>query len=267
VRAYAALFRARFRTLLQYRMAAAAGFGTQLFWGLLKVMVLEAFYRNAVARGPAPMPLAHAITYVWLGQALFHLLPFASNPDPEVREMIRSGAVGYELARPLDLHTLWLARAAAARTAPTLLRGVPMCAVAVPLLGMALPPSPAAAAAWAAATLGAVALTTAFATLVTASMLWTTSGDGVASLAPSFVMVFSGLVVPLPLFPAWTQPVLAALPFRGMADAPFRLYLGHLPASALPSVLAHQVVWTVVLVALGRAMVARGLRRLVVQGG
>ncbi|WP_437587366.1 ABC transporter permease [Sorangium sp. So ce1000] len=265
-----AVFRARCRALLQYRAAAAAGFGTQLFWGLIKVMVLEAFYGNAArhtSAAPLPMALEQAVTYTWLGQAFFQLLPFSTNPDPEVRELIRTGAVGYELARPLDLHALWLARTLAARVAPTLLRAVPMFAVAVPLLGMSPPPSLAAGGAWAAAMVGAAALVGAFATAVTSTMLWTTSGDGIARIVPSLVLVASGMIVPLPLFPPWIQPWLGALPFRGMVDAPFRLYLGHLPAGALPGVLLHQALWTAAFVALGRAMVARGLRRLVVQGG
>lgn len=40
---YLAILSARFRTLLQYRAAAAAGFGTQLFWGLIRMMIFEAF--------------------------------------------------------------------------------------------------------------------------------------------------------------------------------------------------------------------------------
>jgi ABC-type uncharacterized transport system permease subunit len=37
--AYRALISARFRTLLQYRAAALAGMGTQLFFGLIFVKV------------------------------------------------------------------------------------------------------------------------------------------------------------------------------------------------------------------------------------
>jgi len=52
-----------------------------------------------------------------------------------------------------------------------------------------------------------------------------------------------------------------------MADEPFRLYLGDLPPSAALPVLAKQLVWTAILVLIGRAIVASGRRRLVVQGG
>jgi ABC-2 type transport system permease protein len=263
--AYAALFRARFRTLLRYRAAALAGIGTQVFWGLLKVMILEAFYRNSTV--PQPMSFRDTVTYTWLGQAFLMMLPFTANPDPEVRQMIRTGAVAYELTRPLDLYGLWYTRALAARSAPTLLRSVPQFVIAMTFFGMQPPPSVTSAVAWLAATFGALLLVSAVMAFVTITLLWTVSGDGVARITPSLAMLGAGLIIPLPLFPAWARPIFDFLPFRGMADAPFRLYLGHLPPSALGGVLLHQFLWTAFFVWAGRALLARGLNRLVVQGG
>ena len=135
-RGYWALFRARFRTLLQYRAAALAGMGTQVFFGLVFVMVYEAFYRSSRASQPISYP--EVVTYVWLGQAFLAMLPW--NVDPEIRAMIRSGAVAYELLRPLDLYAAWYCRALAWRTAPTLLRAVPLFAIARPSWGCASHP-------------------------------------------------------------------------------------------------------------------------------
>jgi ABC-2 type transport system permease protein len=81
------------------------------------------------------------------------------------------------------------------------------------------------------------------------------------------MMLFSGLIVPLPLLPEWSQTAIEILPFRGIIDLPFRLYMGHIPASEVVGVLAHQAVWTVTIVVMGRLLLARGLRRIVVQGG
>src|SRR5439155_16836295 len=97
--AYAAILSARFRTLLQYRAAAAAGFGTQLFWGFIRVMIFTAFYRSSTA--PQPMSLPQVVTYVWLGEAT--LIMLLAGVDRDVQAMIRTGTVAYELVRPLDL--------------------------------------------------------------------------------------------------------------------------------------------------------------------
>lgn len=260
---YLAIVGARFRMLLQYRAAAFAGFATQLFWGLIRVMIFEAFYRSTTAA--QPMGLADVVSYVWLGQAMFALLPW--SVDADVRALIRTGTVAYELVRPVDLYALWFSRSVAARLAPTILRAVPMLLLAGLFLGLQAPPSLASGLAWLAATAGAVVLSAALATLLTLSLLWTLSGEGVTRLVPPLVYMLSGMVVPLPLFPDWAQPILSVLPFRGLVDAPFRLYTGHIPPAQIGAVLAHQLVWTIALVLLGRWLLARGTRRLVVQGG
>lgn len=263
MKAYLALVSARFRTLLQYRAAAVAGFGTQLFFGLIFIMVYEGFYRSSGA--PQPMAYPDVVTYVWLGQAFLAILPW--NVDAEIRAMIRSGGVAYELLRPLDLYNVWYCRALAWRTAPTLLRAVPMFVVAGLFFGLRPPPSIAAACAWLVGMLGALVLGCAITTLMNISLLWTISGDGIAQLVPVLVLALSGMLVPIPLFPTWAQRILDLLPFRGLIDVPFRLYLGHIPPGEAPLLFAQQIGWTAVVVLLGRLLLARGRRRLVVQGG
>jgi ABC-2 type transport system permease protein len=269
-RPYAAIVSARFRMLLQYRAAAIAGLGTQVFFGSVLIMIYEAFYRSSTA-AVQPMTFPQLATYVWLGQVLLAMLPW--NADGAIRAMVRSGAVAYELCRPVDLYGLWYARAVAQRTAPTVLRALPMAvfaAVVLPLLGLdawrlAPPASPAAAAGFAAALGCALALGCAISTLINISLMWTIAGDGVVTLTVAAVSLLSGLTIPLPLFPDAAQAVLRWLPFAGLFDLPFRIYNGHLDAVA--PVLARQLGWTVALVALGRWLLARGLRRIVVQGG
>jgi len=263
VNAYWAVVSARFRMLLQYRAAAAAGLGTQLFWGLIRVMIFEAFYRSSTAQHPISLP--DVVTYVWLGQAFLGLQPW--GVDRDIRDQIRSGTVAYELMRPLNLYLFWYARALAFKTAPTLLRSVPLLLIAGLFLDLTPPASWAATGAFLAATLGALLLSSAITTLMNISLLWTLSGDGVTALVPACVIVFSGMVVPLPLFPDWALPILNLLPFRGLVDVPFRLYLGHLPPGELLCLLGHQLAWTGILVLLGQVILSRGTRRLVVQGG
>ena len=268
---YRALLSARYRMLLQYRAAAIAGAGTQFFWGFIRIMILLAFYRSSSAE--APMQFADVVTYVWLGQALLALLPW--NHDPELERQIRSGDVAYELVRPLDLYAFWAMRILATRIAATSLRAVPIVVVAgvvLPLLGfeswrLAAPDSTASAALFLLSMTVAVGLGCALSMLVHISMMWTISGDGLVRLMPALVTVFSGMVIPLPLFPDWSQPLLAALPFRGLADVPYRIYSGDIPVAEGFAPIALCALWLVALVVVGRALLARGQRALVVQGG
>jgi ABC-2 type transport system permease protein len=272
LRPYAAVVGARFRVLLQYRAAAIGGLFTQIVFGLILVMVYEGFY-SASAPGAQPMAFAQVASYVWLGQALLAMLPW--NVDLEIQAMVRSGAIAYELCRPIDLYGLWFARALAQRTAPTMLRALPMsvfATIGLPLLGLgewrlAPPASLAAGAGFVAALACALVLVSALSALLNISLLWTPRGDGVFIVATALVSLFSGLLVPLPLLPDWAQPVLRWLPFAGIMDLPFRIYNGHIAFAGLALVLARQLGWTLAIAALGRWLLARGMRRVVVQGG
>src|SRR5215216_4374474 len=117
LRPYVAVWRTRFTLLMQYRAAALAGFGTQCWWGAIKIMVLTAFYRGATA---VPMTMRQTIDYIWLGQAFLMLQPWSADPD--VARMVRTGDVALERLRPIDTYGFWYARAVARRTATPLLR-------------------------------------------------------------------------------------------------------------------------------------------------
>jgi ABC-2 type transport system permease protein len=270
-RAYWAVIGARYRTLLQYRAAAVAGLVTQLFWGAIKIMVFLAFF--AVSQEPQPMSLAQVVTYVWLGQALLGMLPW--TVDKEIEALIRQGAVSYELVRPLDLYTFWFCRTIALRTATTTLRSVPMVIFAMIILpwigwdawAMQTPPSLSALAYFCVSLVAALMLACAFTMVMHVFLVWTIAGDGLNRIMPSVTLVLSGMLIPLPLFPAWMQPFLELQPFRGLVDVPFRIYAGDIAANAaLPDIL-HQCVSAAVFVVAGRWLLRRSLKALVVQGG
>jgi ABC-2 type transport system permease protein len=259
--------------MLQYRVAALAGLWTQVFFGFVLIMIYEAFYRSAASEAPRPMALPQIVSYVWLGQALLAMLPW--NGDREIAAMIRSGAVAYELCKPLDLYGLWYARAVALRTAPTILRAAPMAVFAMlvlPLVGLAEwrlapPASIASGLAFLASMLCALLLGCAITNLISISMMWTVSGEGISIIVPAMVSFLSGMIVPLPLFPDWAQLALGWLPFAGLVDLPFRTYTANLAPGDVAFVLVRQLMWTAALVMLGRWLLNRGVRRIVVQGG
>lgn len=268
---YLAIVGARFQVLLQYRAAALAGVTTNFFWGAIKVMVFVAFLEHAT--GPQPMSLAELLVYVWLGQALLGLLPW--NLDPEIAQQVRSGAVAYELLRPLDLYGFWYARTLAFRAAPTLLRMGPLLVVAylgLPLVGLDEWALPAPAGGWsllafALSALATLVLSAAITMLMHVALLWTLAGEGLNRLMLGVVPLFAGLVVPLPLFPDWLQPLLYWQPLRGLADVPLRLYSGHIPPADAPFEILLQLAWCALIVAFGIGLLDRGRRRLEVQGG
>lgn len=233
------------------------------------MMVLAAFFRARAA----PMTLPQAIDYVWLGQALLTMLPW--SVDPEIGRMVRTGDVAYERMRPLDTYAFWYARAVARRTATPLLRAIPMIITSAFLLRLvgasswALnpPASVSAALLFIASMILVVALSAAVSMIMDITAVATLSDRGPSALIGPFIIVLSGNLIPLPLFPDWMQTFLRLQPFAGLLDTPFRIYTEHLAGSDAALSLARQAIWIVLLVVLGRFMMSRVAARLQAQGG
>lgn len=270
-RPYLAAFRARFQLMLQYRAAALAGFATQCWWGAIRIMVFAAFY--GVHAAAAPISLADAITYVWLGQALLALSPWVA--DPEIGQAVRTGSVGYDRLRPVDAYGYWYARTLGWMLARALPRAALMALVAgmvMPLVGLGdwawRPPSNMAAAllfvpAFALMTaLGAAVLM--LANIIVAASL---NERGVNAVLTPLVIVFSGSLLPLDFFPDALRLFLHVQPLAGLVDIPFRIYFADLRGAAALQGLALQAGWTLALIGLGRLAMERMMRRLEMQGG
>lgn len=271
MRGYWAVVSARYRMLLQYRAAAFAGFVTQMFWGAIRLMILAAFYAGATTA--APMSLEQVVAYIWLGQALLGLLPW--NIDNELGNQIRTGGVAYDLLRPMNLYAYWYTRTFAFRCAGTTLRMIPLllfAMIVLPLVGLEewalrLPSTPLAGVMFLCSMAATTLLATAITMLMHIGLLWTIAGEGFNRTMPGIVSVFSGLTIPLPLFPDALQGFIYWQPFRGLADVPYRIYSGHIAVDAAAFEIALQLGWTAVIVAGGYALLARGTRALVLQGG
>jgi ABC-2 type transport system permease protein len=267
-RPYLSVLRARFFLMLQYRTAAWAGVATQFWFGAIRVMTLVAFYAGG---GKAPLSLAQVVTYIWLGQAFLAMLPWAA--DTEIAAGVESGNVGYERLRPVDTYFLWFARALAWRIANTSLRAGPvfvLAAVLLPLTGMAdwawrLPASANAALLFA-LSIALTALLSSAMTVLLNVIVVAMKTTRVVGFSMGFVNLFSGLVLPLALFPDWAQDALLWQPFAGLADIPYRIYFGALSGTRALEGLVAQALWIVLLALVGRWWLSRVLARIDMQG-
>jgi ABC-2 type transport system permease protein len=271
VRPYLAIFLARFLMMLQYRAAAFAGIVTQFWFGAIMVMALSAFYMSGL--GSPSITRAEAITYIWLGQAFLGLLPW--NVDPEIVLLMRTGNVAYERLRPVNTYFYWLVRAMAWRTAATLLRSIPLLLVTSVFFefvglgdwSLRSPPNHEALALFVLSMVGVVFLSSTITTLLNVSVVWTISDQGINTFTNSLVIILSGMVIPLPLFPDWMQPVLFIQPLAGLVDIPYRIYFANLSGVQALSGIALQVFWTIALIVLGQLLMAHTMRRVQVHGG
>lgn len=128
--AYRAVFRLRLQMGLQYRTAALAGLVTQFFWGLMLIMLYDAFYSQATTQ--PDISFSQLVNYLWLQQAFLALVMLWFR-DSELFNLITSGNIAYELCRPCRLYGFWFAKLAAQRLSAAAMRSIPILAVALVL--------------------------------------------------------------------------------------------------------------------------------------
>lgn len=263
---YWSYFKLTFITHLQYRKSAAAGIFTQLFFGFVTMAVYLAFYSSGSAR---PMRQSDLITYVWLTQAFFAFVyPFLRDKD--IINKIKDGGVAYELARPKKIYFIWFAKMLGSRLAMGLLRAPIVLLVAFLLpgkYGLSLPIS------FNALILFVIALILG-ATLITAlSLLWhiiimfTLDEKGISNIFMVFTDLLSGGIIPIPFMPAILITISNYLPFRYIADLPFRLYSGAIPFNDALIGVFVQIVWLLIVLLIGYVVSNKAIKRAVVQGG
>ena len=268
MRAYGALFRIRFVNSLQYRVAAFAAIFTNFAWGFMYLLAFSAFY----AENPAAFPMTweQTVAYVWLQQS-FLMLFYVWFWEQSIVETLEKGDIAYELVRPMNLYSRWVCIIMASRLSRCLLRAVPVLVVAffLPLrfrlvfvadfwvlalfiISLAL-------------SLGVMAV---FSMIVYISAFYTINGNGIRIIVAVASDFFSGGLVPVPFFPDALRTAIEFSPFGSMQNTPLLIFGGYFSSGAeIAQALGLQVFWLVALYAVGRAFMARSLRRVVVQGG
>jgi ABC-2 type transport system permease protein len=263
VSGYLAIFKIRMKALFQYRAAAFAGICTQLFWGLVFVMIFRAFFAESSIK--EPLTLKQTITFIWLGQALLQLLPW--KVDKEVSAQIKSGNIAYELIRPMNLYGLWYFRSLALVLAPTLLRALPIFVLGGLFFGLQPPVSGAACMAFIFSVILGCLVSAAITTCVVVTLFWTLSGEGIERLLPHITVFLGGMIAPLPLFPSWMQTFLSLQPFRCVMDIPCRLYTGVIPTDQAIYYLGFQLAWMLIFIVAGYWLLQKATKQFVIQGG
>ncbi len=257
---YASLVAAGFRRWSTYRLAAFAGMSTNLVFGFLRCAVLLTVFDGA-ARVAGYDPAA-VVTFVWVGQALIDAV--LAWGGTQFGERVRSGDIAIDLLRPWDLQFAMLADDVGRAGFSMLVRFAPPMLVGAAFYDLRLPGGPAG---WAVFALGvALAVLVGFALrfLLGLTAFWLLDWRGVIGLYAVVGGLLAGLVVPIGLFPRWAEIAIWCTPFPGMLQVPADLLVGR--GDPLP-MLAHQLGWVVVLLWLGRVVLRRAERVMVVQGG
>ena len=262
-RLYAAVVAGGFRRYATYRAATAAGVFTNTVFGLILVYTYLALWDEKPQLGGYDQ--GQAVTYVWLGQALYATLAIQGGGfEIELMERIRTGEVAIDLYRPADLQLWWLASDMGRSLFQLLGRGVIPFVFGMLAFSVELPVSPLRWAAFLVTVVLAMVVSFGIRYVVALTAFWMLDGTGALQTLMITGMFCSGMVLPLNVFPGVLGEVVRALPWSALLQRPADVLMGE---AGLPATFAFQAVWAVVLLAGGRLLQSAATRRVVVQGG
>ncbi len=264
---YLSLFRMRFLNGLQYRAAAIAGISTQFAWGFLNILLYKALYESNPSS--FPMEFSQLSVYIWLRQAFLSLFN-SWQFEGEILDMIENGNIAYELARPVDLYSMWFMRGFSSRLSRAALRCMPILIVAALLpypYGMTLPHSFENAVVFLFSMFLSAVCVISYTMLVYIMSCNTINSKGVKLICVNLVDFLSGALVPMTFMPDAMRRFLEFSPFGAMENLPFRVYSGNISGSEMWIFFLLQIFWCAVMLIVGKIWLNISLKKIVVQGG
>lgn len=263
---YAAVAARAFRRYATYTAATLAGIFTNSIFGvIISFTYIAVWEQNPDAGG---YDVSDALTYAWIAQALIMTVAiWGGGATDELAERIRTGDVAVDLYRPVSFLGWWLASDLGRAGYHLLTRGLAPTLIGFSLFDLRAPASPVAAAGFLVAVLLAVVVSFALRMLVATSAFWLLDATGVRSLMIVLATFFSGLVVPLVLFPDSMQHGVMALPWAAFVQVPVDIWLGHRSGSAVVAGLGFSLAWAVVLLGVCSVVLRLATRKVVVHGG
>jgi ABC-2 type transport system permease protein len=264
VRPMPALAVAGFRRHSAYRSATVAGAVTNTVFGVVKASITLAAIASA-GGAIAGYDAQQGATYSFVCQAL--LAPVMLFGWHELADRIRTGDIAVDLARPVDLQLSWLAADIGRAGYELLPRGLPPLVVGAVLFGLTLPSSLLPFVLAAVSLALAVALSFACRFLLNLAAFWLIEMRGLLTLYLVGSNVLSGLVVPVHWFPGWMGTIARATPFPSILQTPVDVLSGRTTGWTSIETVAVQALWLIVMLVMGRIVLSRATRKLVVQGG
>jgi ABC-2 type transport system permease protein len=263
---FGALAWSGFRRYATYRQATIAGSFTNTVFGFLRCYVLLALAAGVAGGRPGGYDARQLATYVWVGQGLLTVVGMWGWS--ELAERIRTGEVASDLLRPVSPVTSYLAADLGRAGHALLTRFVPPVLVGVIFFPLYAPARWQTAPLFVVSVLLAVIASFGCRYLVNATAYWLHDARGPIILWTLSAGVLAGLAFPLRLLPDWLAGTLwVATPFPSLLQTPLDVVVERDPAPLQAGLVALQLFWAVVLLALCRLVQRRAERKLVVQGG
>lgn len=264
---YGAVAAGGFRRYATYGTATAAGVFTNTVFGFILAYTFIALWDERPGLGGYDQ--SQALTFIWVSQALLAAGALIGGGfQEEFQERVRTGDIAVDLYRPADLQLWWLAGDLGRAGFQLLGRGVVPVVVGGLAFDLALPVDPLRWLLFLVAVALALLVSFGLRYLLGLAAFWLMDGAGINMMATVVSIFFSGMLLPLSVFPGGFGEFVRAMPWAAMLQVPLDVLLGKgAGAGSAAGAFAFQAAWALALLGLGRLVQSAATRKVVVQGG
>ncbi len=246
-----------------YRFEVFAAIGTNLIFMLSSIFLWKAVYRgiDTAAGVNESQMLSYAVVAVMLASF------YSVNVEFTLHERIRQGSIAINFFRPVNLLLGYLAEDVGQSVGSLANKLLPLALITVVFIQV---PAPAGIAAGLlfilAAVFGFLILWTISALIGTLCFWYVDLGD-IGTIRDGIILLLSGKLIPLWLFPEGMQKIICFLPFQYIYQTPLGIYIGQLRGEQIAYSLLIQLFWIVILTALLCFSWGKAQKCVLIQGG
>lgn len=204
-------------------------------------------------------------TYVavtWMARAFYF-----NNLDREIANEVRDGSVAIQFVRPYHYLLVKLFQGFGEGLFRLVMFMVPGLIVVCLIFPIELPRDPAVWLLYAAMLVFSFLINSELNLLTGMGAFYFENIDGLIRMKRVVVDLFSGLLVPIALFPGWLADISQWLPFQAIAYLPSAVFTGQTSGEEALAAVGLQALWAAALIVPIRLLWRAARKRLFVQGG
>ncbi len=261
--AYFDFIRIRFLTMLAYRVNYYSGILIYTLNIGVNYFTWRAIYGDGESLGG--FTGAQMTTYVavsWMARAFYF-----NNLDREISTDIRDGSIAIQFIRPYNYVLVKMMQGLGEGMFRFMMLMIPGMVIAILLFPVHLPTEPSAWVGFLVMLFFSFLISSQINIITGLSAFFVENNEGMMRMKRVVVDLFSGLIVPITLFPDWLSSILKVLPFQAITYLPGSVFTGRVQGVGIWNVLGIQVIWFVVLLIPIVWLYHASRQRLFVQGG
>ncbi|PEP84918.1 ABC transporter permease [Bacillus pseudomycoides] len=243
-----------------------AWYWSNMLSNILRVLVIYSFWKAVYEnlQDIANIDLKTMITYAILAMILNN---YMVGMGPELAKKIREGDVAVEIIRPYDLLIKLIAMDLGSKLTRFFRDTIPILFLSFFFLKINYPMDISTFVISVISALLGVLIGSQLDLIIGILAFWLTYIWGLRILKDAVILLFSGALIPITLFPNWLQAITNYLPFQAMIYTPVAIYTEQLSGNAMYIAIIIQIIWLIVVFFIIRLVWVYALRNITIYGG